>query len=315
VSLVETVARIAHDLQNKLAVVCAAIDTRDHGIPLDEMDWQGLRDSAKEAVVLACELSDAAAVARREGMQTLKLDDRGPAVAVLHQKLVERGIPVSADVEVTSQWFGKATRAAVHDFQVKHGLKTDCIVGPKTWAALDAAADFRDDAPRPIPMNLPPLATAILTSAQTEYQRPTIEEPVGSNRGPHVDQYLTGRHGDGVWLLNLLGPGRGAPWCGRFALWCVESGAQRLGVGSPVQGWGDLASASKWLDNAQEHHRLQDEPLPGDVGCILTGGHGHVVLVVDVEAGAIWTLEGNSANRVAARKRQVIDITGFVRLT
>lgn len=33
--------------------------------------------------------------------------------------------------------FGSATRAAVIDYQSKHGLSPDGIVGPKTWASLE----------------------------------------------------------------------------------------------------------------------------------------------------------------------------------
>ena len=34
--------------------------------------------------------------------------------------------------------FGPKTEAAVREFQRQHGMVPDGIVGPKTWAALDA---------------------------------------------------------------------------------------------------------------------------------------------------------------------------------
>ena len=43
--------------------------------------------------------------------------------------------------------FGTATRAAVMSFQSDHGLQVDGIVGPDTWAALDAAVGQIDGKP------------------------------------------------------------------------------------------------------------------------------------------------------------------------
>ena len=36
-------------------------------------------------------------------------------------------------------WAGAKTRDAIAAFQGKHGLYVDGMIGPKTWAALDAA--------------------------------------------------------------------------------------------------------------------------------------------------------------------------------
>lgn len=60
---------------------------------------------------------------------TVKKGSNGPAVAD-----VQRRVGVLADGK-----FGKGTEAAVKRFQSAHGLKPDGIVGPNTWAALDAA--------------------------------------------------------------------------------------------------------------------------------------------------------------------------------
>lgn len=75
---------------------------------------------------------------------TLKRGDKGPDVAYLQTLLSDVGTPIKGD-----GIFGPATEAAVRVFQAAHGLKTDCIVGPATWAALEEAAghdaDDQDD--------------------------------------------------------------------------------------------------------------------------------------------------------------------------
>lgn len=63
-------------------------------------------------------------------MTTLTIGSRGEEVKMLQRKLnlIDDGI------------FGKITDEAVRDFQKKHGLTVDGIVGPKTWAQMGAAA-------------------------------------------------------------------------------------------------------------------------------------------------------------------------------
>lgn len=63
-------------------------------------------------------------------MTTLKIGSRGEEVKMLQRKLnlIDDGI------------FGKITDEAVRDFQKKHGLTVDGIVGPKTWAQMGAVA-------------------------------------------------------------------------------------------------------------------------------------------------------------------------------
>jgi putative chitinase len=56
-------------------------------------------------------------------------------VSDLQEQLRELGHPLAIDGD-----FGPATELAVMEFQSAHRLKTDGIVGKKTWAALERSA-------------------------------------------------------------------------------------------------------------------------------------------------------------------------------
>jgi peptidoglycan hydrolase-like protein with peptidoglycan-binding domain len=63
----------------------------------------------------------------------LRLNDSGPDVVYLQQKLNAWGAKLTVDGS-----FGPATLSAVQNFQAAHGLSVDGVVGPATWSALDA---------------------------------------------------------------------------------------------------------------------------------------------------------------------------------
>jgi len=68
---------------------------------------------------------------------TLRRGDKGPYVVELQTMLHKLGYglgPCGIDGD-----FGRATKAAVEQFQYDHRLVVDGICGPKTWAALDEA--------------------------------------------------------------------------------------------------------------------------------------------------------------------------------
>lgn len=79
---------------------------------------------------------------------TLRRGNQGDGVADLQMLLNSK---FGYDLEVDGN-FGKATEAAVKDFQKKHGLTADGVVGVKTWKALGVKAE----APEPVPDDQPP---------------------------------------------------------------------------------------------------------------------------------------------------------------
>jgi peptidoglycan hydrolase-like protein with peptidoglycan-binding domain len=88
---------------------------------------------------------------------TLRRGSRGPDVEILQQRLVELGWQLDVDGD-----FGPMTEDAVKEFQSQNGLDVDGIVGPNTWAALDAR-----QGPRPRPRSTPTKATPRETYAPT----------------------------------------------------------------------------------------------------------------------------------------------------
>jgi hypothetical protein len=62
----------------------------------------------------------------------LHIYNKGKWVSRLQNDLRAKGYQVKADGV-----FGKATETAVKDFQKKHGLKSNGVVGMRTWKALD----------------------------------------------------------------------------------------------------------------------------------------------------------------------------------
>lgn len=72
-----------------------------------------------------------------KNIPTLRRGSQGDEVAELQALLnAKQGY----DLEIDGN-FGKATEVAVRDFQAKHGLTADGIVGPKTWAALGVSGN------------------------------------------------------------------------------------------------------------------------------------------------------------------------------
>ena len=79
---------------------------------------------------------------------TLRRGSKGPYVIELQTDLVALGYgigPLGIDGD-----YGRATMAAVEQFQYDHKLGIDGICGPKTWAAVDQAMKDKDAQPAPM---------------------------------------------------------------------------------------------------------------------------------------------------------------------
>lgn len=188
--------------------------------------------------------------------------------------------------------FNAETSEAVQHFQARsvdgHGmpLTVDGYVGPMTWAALFAQ-------PNPI-----------VTQAGSALQGRTLEiaageigvteSPLGSNRGPKVDEYL--RYAG-------LDPAAGSyAWCAAFASWCFGQASTSLGAADPAP---RTAGALDFWNAAgrMKLHRVSPPEAaanpglvtPGMVFILSTGGgHGHVGLVEKIQGVVLTTIEGNT---------------------
>src|SRR5262245_49489757 len=67
--------------------------------------------------------------------RTLRRGSRGSDVGDLQSRLAAAGF----DAGPVDSVFGSLTDTAVRAYQRAHGLAADGVVGPQTWAALDAA--------------------------------------------------------------------------------------------------------------------------------------------------------------------------------
>ncbi len=244
---------------------------------------------------------------------TLKLRDKGPAVKELQQLLKEQGA-FQGNVKGN---FLKLTEAAVRYFQETHigpdglFLTVDGIVGPATWWALrnPSGRAQASDLDWDIPDGIEGLRLKQLEIVLRERQAGVAEKPDGANWGGGVEKYRGSK---------------GAPWCCYFWSWGTKKalGNYPLGLklGRCMTAW------TRAKDRGMAHAKGEYVPIPGDAFVMLYSndsgkltGRGHIgfvlrVEVVNGEAVAIDTIEGNAGNRVKVGHRLLssADIVGFI---
>jgi lysozyme family protein len=239
-----------------------------------------------------------AAEARPYPGHILKMDSNGPDVTAIQSRLRELGInPGAVDGD-----FGDSTEAGVKLFQARavddggNPLEIDGIVGRKTWDAL-----FGLMSP-PAGVAPPPAGSLRARVLQVAAEEVGVREvPLGSNRGPRVDEYL-----------NAVGSGLlGEPWCMAFVYFCFAQAATALHVSNPApqtagvkRSW-QLAQSLPSANIVPAAKAKEDPSLvaPGMVFYIDTGSNtGHAGLVADVIGGTLVTIEGNTTSVTGSRE-------------
>lgn len=144
---------------------------------------------------------------------------------------------------------------------------------------------------------MPPVvgAPARLSALAWELARVgTHEQPMGTNRGPLIDEWNRAANG-------LVGE----PWCMSFQ----HAGFEQAGV--KLGGWAGVETFLRW---GQQHGYEITRPLRGDIVCFDWNNdrwYDHVGMVVKVlgigpKGRGPWylqTVEGNSGDAVRLRKR------------
>ena len=179
--------------------------------------------------------------------------------------------------------FGETTEECVSNFQRMVGLLADGEVGPLTWAALFSPSPSKDTG---------------LASLQEARNRIGIKEkPLGSNRGPEVDQFLTR---SGVPFPN--------PWCMAFVYFCVDEAARKLARPNPIKKTASCQVLFLW---ARANGRLVSRPEEGDIFLVIgEGGHCHTGFVNGpIVNNRFPTVEGNSNNDGSSNGTAVVSRT------
>lgn len=132
-----------------------------------------------------------------------------------------------------------------------------------------------------------PLAQLALQTAIS--QLGVSEQPVGSNSGPMVNEYL-----------RSVGLNPGYAWCQAFVYWCYKQAAEQRKENNPVIKIAGVLGC--WNRTATEFKITKEEALksptqlkPGDQFVLNFGkGTGHTGIIESIDGQQIHTIEGNS---------------------
>jgi hypothetical protein len=186
---------------------------------------------------------------------TLRVGSRGPGVVSL-QQLLNTAPPPGAVKLVPDGAFGPRTLGRVRQAQQLLGLLVDGIVGPMTWAALEALGKATGGA-TPVPPPLPDarrLAIATKARAELTAHGVRVHAKAAGGKDPTTGRTLRAGHDrlldyfrltspdpkkpgstywgdDAVKFLGKAGERKPMPhWCGIFALWVVKSTGRHVGT-------------------------------------------------------------------------------------
>ena len=224
-------------------------------------------------------------------------------------------------IEETGVFDEENTKRAVKLFQARfpdvsgRPLEIDGKVGFFTWGAMFGAESVPSSPP-----TSSSLASAAVDFAATQVG--VLEHPLGSNRGPEVDQYLR--------AVGLNPVGQSFAWCVAFTHFCYLKAAESLGRDNPhiktagvLDHW-NQAGRKPGVLRITKAAAISDPGLvkPGSLFIIdFGGGFGHSGMVVETNSGRMITIEGNtndggSRNGIGVFKRDARKINqinkGFI---
>lgn len=219
-------------------------------------------------------------------------------VTAIQNALVAAGYgPFTAGV------YDDAMESTVKLFQSQHvdrdgrRLDSDGVVGPMTWGAIFGGATVP---PKAVTSRTSALAQEALNVAHAQVG--VMEQPVGSNRGPQVDEYLKRV---GIDPVHTTADQR--YWCMAFVYWCVDEAAKRRSVPNPLAHTAGVIDQWNRCQNRPGVTRITAadacaNPSKIEPGQILIldhgGGAGHTGIISGVDGPHLTVVEGN-ANSLA----------------
>lgn len=178
--------------------------------------------------------------------------------------------------------YGPTTEQCVTQYQRSHGIGQTGQVGQETWTSLFSEPDVES-------------GLGVNAASWAKGEVGVTEEPIGSNWGPRVSEYLLS--------CGITYP---AAWCAAFVNWCYEREAQGVGVDNPLPG---TASCSALYDWAEGNGLLVTAPRQGDIFLCIGGDTGHYhtgFVAADPVNGYFETTEGNSNYDGSANGYEVV---------
>jgi CHAP domain/Putative peptidoglycan binding domain len=211
------------------------------------------------------------------------------AVTAIQNRLVAVGCgPLQIDGQ-----FGAETFAAVEHFQARSvdnngmPLVIDGKVGPTTWSVL-----FGNATVPPVTSTTSPMLTQVLVVAAGEIG--IMEVPLGSNRGPKVDIYVS---------TTGLDPASGPAWCACFVYWCFFTACNSLSIPNPCVRTAGVLDHWALANSVPSARRIlpaeaQAQPsliVPGTLFLLRTSSTtGHMGFIQAVQGNQLTTVEGNT---------------------
>jgi uncharacterized protein (TIGR02594 family) len=220
-------------------------------------------------------------------------------------KLLQRRLSSQGHQLVEDGDFGKATVAALSQFQAARGLKADAIVGKKTAEILDGLAPSYEPREKPL---APPLSSVLKVAPWLTIMRAITgtkefeggrDNPVILAWGKAIVERYPSLRGTVGWYDH-----DSIPWCGLAVAYCVaEAGYRPPHLALGAKNW-----FNDWADGV---------PLSGPaLGAIMVksrAGGGHVTLYEGEDDTHYFCRGGNQSDMVnVARIRKDAGWLGFM---
>lgn len=229
----------------------------------------------------------------------LRFGSRGPDVVDLQTKLNLKP-PTTLSPLIPDGVFGQQTQSRVKAFQQHHHLVADGIVGPNTWAAIDAASPTQPVPPRQPPHTPPPpgtVAKKIIDAAQAQIGAIDYTIREGPSMEPHGWQHLgtildkaAGLKYPDVQLKASPNPG-GLSWCGIFCVYCYQLAGKQVTWKLNIGAVGQVKKVNQW--DTPTHAAFEALIQPGDIAVIAERSHHFIIASTNPATGAIESIDGN----------------------